>query len=87
MKGFNKAYWDEVHLKVRLNKKWCVMRYPNPAMSQLAERSTEDFSDFYYRVCTLDYARMSKAMDPLTELMATATFPTAKCTRRPCATP
>jgi aminopeptidase len=69
MKGFNKAYWDEVHLKVRLNKKWCVMRYPNPAMAQLAERSTEDFADFYYRVCTLDYEKMSRAMDPLHELM------------------
>jgi aminopeptidase len=65
MKWFDKAYWDEVHIPVRLQKKWCVLRYPNPAMAQLAERATEDFADFYFRVCTLDYARMSKAMDPL----------------------
>jgi aminopeptidase len=45
------------------------MRYPNPAMAQSAERSTEDFADFYYDVCTLDYARMSKAMDPLAALI------------------
>lgn len=69
MKSYNKAYWEEVHMKVRLTKKWCVMRYPNPAMAQLAERSTEDFADFYYRVCTLDYAKMSRAMNPLHALM------------------
>ena len=31
----------------------------------------EDFAEFYYDVCTLDYARMSKAMDPLAELINT----------------
>ena len=46
-----------------------MLRYPNPALAQLAERATEDFADFYFQVCTLDYARMSKAMDPLVELM------------------
>jgi aminopeptidase len=66
---YTKAYWDEVHIPVRLKKKWCVLRYPNPAMAQLAERATEEFADFYYRVCTLDYERLSRAMDPLAELI------------------
>ena len=69
LKGHDKAYWDEVHIPVRLKKKWCVLRYPNPAMAQLAERATEEFADFYFQVCTLDYARMSRAMDPLVELL------------------
>ena len=69
MKWHDQAYWGEVHIPVRLKKKWCVLRYPNPAMAQAAERSTEEFADFYYKVCTLDYARMSKAMDPLAELI------------------
>jgi aminopeptidase len=69
LKWHDEAYWGEVHIPVRLKKKWCVLRYPNPAMAQAAERSTEDFEDFYFRVCTLDYARMSKAMDPLAELI------------------
>jgi len=69
MKWHDQAYWGQVHIPVRLKKKWCVLRYPNPAMAQAAERSTEDFADFYFRVCTLDYARMSKAMDPLAELI------------------
>jgi aminopeptidase len=39
-------------------------------MAQLAGRSRESFADFYYRVCTLDYAKMSRAMDPLADLMS-----------------
>ena len=69
MKWHDEAYWGQVHIPIRLKKKWCVLRYPNPSMAQAAERSTEDFADFYFKVCTLDYARMSKAMDPLVELM------------------
>jgi aminopeptidase len=68
-KWYEKAYWDEVHIPVRLKKKWCVLRYPNPAMAQLAERPTEEFADFYFDVCCLDYAKMSRAMDPLAELI------------------
>ena len=49
--------------------KWAIMRYPNSSMAQLAEMSTEAFEDFYYDVCTLDYAKMSDAMDPLVNLM------------------
>ena len=51
------------------NTKWVVLRYPNYAMAQLAGTSLEAFEDFYYDVCTLDYGKMSKAMDPLVELM------------------
>ncbi len=69
MRWHDEAYWNQVHLPVRLKKKWCVLRYPNPAMAMLAQRSTEEFADFYFKVCTVDYAAMSKAMDPLVELM------------------
>jgi len=69
LKWHDEAYWGQVHLPIRMKKRWCVLRYPNPAMAQAAERSTEDFADFYFKVCTLDYARMSKAMDPLHALM------------------
>ncbi|MDR1789925.1 MAG: aminopeptidase [Opitutaceae bacterium] len=54
----------------RVNKtKWCVLRWPTPAMAQLAGMSTEAFEDFYFRVCTLDYARMAPGMRALRELM------------------
>ncbi len=49
--------------------KWCVLRYPTASMSQLAGTSQEAFEDFYFDVCTLDYNKMSKAMDALVELM------------------
>ncbi len=38
-------------------------------MAQMAEMSTEAFEDFYFNVCTLDYAKMSRAMQPLVDLM------------------
>jgi len=49
--------------------KWVVLKYPNAAMAQLANMSTDGFTQFYYDVCTLDYAKMSEAMDPLVKLM------------------
>lgn len=48
--------------------KWCILRYPSNSMAQLSEMSREAYEDLYYDVCCLDYARMSKAMDPLMEL-------------------
>ena len=38
-------------------------------MAQMAEMSTEAFEDFYFNVCTMDYAKMSKAMTPLVKRM------------------
>ncbi len=51
------------------NTKWLVLRYPTGAMAQSASMSTEGFEKFYFDVCTLDYEKMDKAMDPLVELM------------------
>ena len=57
-------------LDYRVNEtKWVVLRYPNESMAQLANSSLEKFEDFYFDVCTLDYKKMSKAMDPLVDLM------------------
>ncbi len=49
--------------------RWVVLRYPNYAMAQLANTSLENFEDFYFEVCTMDYAKMGRAMNPLKELM------------------
>jgi aminopeptidase len=55
----------------RVNRtKWVVLRWPTPAMAQQASMSTEAFEDFYFRVCTLDYARMRPGMRVLAELMS-----------------
>lgn len=54
----------------RVNKtKWVILRYPNASMAQLAGKSQEAFEDFYFDVCTLDYQKMSDAMDALVDLM------------------
>lgn len=55
-----------VHHEIRVNKtRWVVLRYPLPAMAQSAGMSTSAFEDFFFRVCTLDYAKMDRAMDAL----------------------
>lgn len=57
-------------LDYRVSKtKWCVLRWPSPSMAQQASMSTEQFEDFYFDVCTLDYAKMARAEGPLKERM------------------
>jgi aminopeptidase len=54
----------------RVNKtKWVVIRWPSSAMAQQAGLSTEAFEDFYFRVCTFDYARYGPGMAALEDLM------------------
>ncbi|MBQ6804209.1 MAG: aminopeptidase [Clostridia bacterium] len=63
-------YAEKVHSKIRVPEtKWVVLRYPLPAMAQQANMSTEAFEDFYFDVCTMDYAKMSRAMDALVKRM------------------
>ena len=70
MEIYNKYYTLPVHLEERVkNTKWCILRYPNSSMAQMSNMNTEEFEDFYFNVCTLDYDKMSKAMDNLVELM------------------
>ena len=66
---YSKYYTSPVHFEERCSKKWCILRYPNASMAQLSNMSTEKFEDFFFEVCNLDYSKMSKAMDPLVELM------------------
>ena len=70
MNMYNKYYMVPVHFQERVkNTKWCILRYPNSSMAQMSNMSTEEFEDFYFNVCTLDYDKMSKAMDNLVNLM------------------
>jgi aminopeptidase len=67
---YESTVWKRVHLEVRIPKtRWVVLRWPNASMAQMAEMSTEAFEDFYFNVCTLDYAKMSRAMQPLKKIM------------------
>jgi aminopeptidase len=57
-------------LDYRINKtRWVVLRWPTPSMAQQAQMSTEAFAEFFFRVCTLDYAAMIPGMKALKVLM------------------
>ena len=57
----------------RVNKtRWCVLRWPTPSMAQAASMSTEAFENLYFDVCTMDYAKMARAMIPLEKRMKRA---------------
>lgn len=69
-KWYAQHFTQPVHLEQRVkHTRWCVLRYPNSAMAQLAETSNEAFTDFYFKTCLLDYAKFSDAMIPLRDLM------------------
>ena len=69
-KVYESTVWKRVHSEVRVTKtRWVVLRWPHPSMAQLAGMSTEGFEDFYFNVCTLDYAKMGQAMQALKQRM------------------
>lgn len=70
MRIYQSYYSKPVHSEQRVpHTRWAVMRYPNASMAQSANMSIEAFEGFYFDVCSLDYEKMSQAMDPLKELM------------------
>ncbi len=62
--GMNQAFEERVN-----NTRWVVLRYPNPGMAQQANMSNEAFEDFLFDVCTMDYAKMDRAMQALKKRM------------------
>lgn len=71
MEIYNRLYQMPVHFEERVkNTKWCILRYPNNQMAEMAKMSLEEFTEYFYKVCTLDYSKMEKAMEPLKELLS-----------------
>jgi aminopeptidase len=63
-------WWKAVHTDIRITKtKWVVLRYPTDSFAQAANMSTAAFEDFYFDVCTADYAAMAEAQKPLVARM------------------
>lgn len=70
MANYQRLYNKKVHSDIRVkNTKWCILRFPNDSMAQLANMSSDAFEDLYYKVVNLDYSKMDKTMDPLVRLM------------------
>lgn len=71
MEIYNKYYQMPVHFEERVkNTKWCILRYPNEWLAKKAKMNLEDFTEFFYNVCTIDYDKMEKAMEPLKQLLS-----------------
>lgn len=70
MELYNKYYTAPVHFEERAkHTRWCILRYPNKSMAQKSRMNTEEFEDFFFKVCNLDYEKMSHAMETLKNLM------------------
>ncbi len=70
MSMWQKLYSTPVVFETRVPKtKWVALRWPTPGMAQQAGISTPAFEEFFFKVCTLDYAKMAKACAPLKDLM------------------
>jgi len=70
MKLQRSLWWNPVHSQTRVpHTKWVVLRWPTPSMAQQAGMSTEAFEDFYFDVCTFDYAKLDPVIAPLKQLM------------------
>lgn len=70
MDAYRKEYWQPIHLDQRCNHtKWSVIRFPNNAMAQLGGMNTEDYENFYFRACLLDYDKMARAMEKIVARM------------------
>lgn len=50
------------------DKKWVISNYPTHAFAQEAEMSLEEYEDFLYDAVLVDYEKMDKDMDKITEL-------------------
>jgi len=69
-KVWESTVWRRVHSDIRVPKtRWVVLRWPTPSMAQLADMSTNAFEDFYFNVCTMDYAKMGREMEHLKKRM------------------
>jgi len=67
-KAYGEYLLTPVHFEERVdNTRWCVLRYPSPAFAMNAKLPTRAFTEFYYRACLLDYAKLLENMKPLEE--------------------
>jgi aminopeptidase len=68
-----RLWWQPVHIQTRVPKtRWVVLRYPTSSMAQAAKMSTQAFEEYYFDVCTADYAEMALRQEPLKQRMLAA---------------
>lgn len=67
MKAMNPVFQRRIR-----HTRWCGLRWPSEGMAQQAAMSTEEFEDFYFRTCLMDYAALRPAMQRLAAMMEAA---------------
>jgi len=67
---YKSCYVKPLHYDYRVNNtKWCLLMYPNHSIAQLAKMCLEDYEEFFFNSCIVDYAKMGKSMDILMDLL------------------
>lgn len=69
LSNYSRLYVEPVHFNIRCSKKWVLLRYPTYSFAQSSRMSSEKFAEFFFKVCTLDYATLDTKMNPLKDLM------------------
>jgi aminopeptidase len=70
---FTRYFSKPVHTEIRsANTRWCVLRWPSLAMAQMANMSHQEFIEFYFETCLVDYKKMSREMDGLVRIIEKA---------------
>lgn len=67
---YSQIYSEPIHGQIRVPKtKWVILQYPTKGFAQKAGMSTNEYAEFYFNVCNLDYSKMNNAMENLKLLM------------------
>lgn len=67
--NYVKYFREPVLTYIRNHDNWVLSRWPTAGMAQLFGISVEQMEDLFFRAVSIDYAKMSAAMQPLKELM------------------
>ncbi len=51
------------------NTRWVVTRYPSQSQAQEAGMSFEDFEDFYFKACNIDWEKVTRRVEKLKKLL------------------
>ena len=67
---YQTEYLKPINMDLRLNTtKWNVIKWPTPVMANKCGMSMDEFEEYYFRVCCLDYADLAVRMENLAERM------------------
>lgn len=66
---FESTFGKRIHINIRLKKRWVLLNYPTTGFALSSQMPTRDFRDYFFKVCNLNYQKLSLAMEGLKKLM------------------